>query len=416
MARRLSVISCALMAGLFLWSCQREPSTDTRATPRSDTPTPAARSEAPPTDLDQLAERIVRQSAGVQRGEHVVISGHAHDLELLENLAVHVRRLGAFPVVTLSSDRMAKRMFFDVPAELDAQVDTFWLKTAEHVNAVISVSNSLEEGTFADADPKRIAARANAGQQVLETMFKRGVRQVEVGNGLYPTERRAERFGMSQDDLAKTFWEGVNIDYSSLAARADEVRNVLASGSDIHITDASGTDLRMRIQGRPIHASDGIISPEEAKKGGAAASVFLPAGEVYVAPVPGTAEGRVVRPRDYYQGMEIRDLTMTFAGGRLTSLTGSGPGFERMKAVYDAAAEGKDVFGALDFGINPNVKLSADSQVGTWVPAGTVTVGFGNNMWAGGDNKVPYGHYVSLPRASVTLDGKTIVENGALKM
>ena len=50
------------------------------------------------------------------------------------------------------------------------------------------------------------------------------------------------------------------------------------------------------------------------------------------------------------------------------------------------------------------------------VTAGTVTVGTGVNTWAGGNNDVPYGQVVSLPGATVTLDGKAIVENGALKL
>ena len=87
-----------------------------------------------------------------------------------------------------------------------------------------------------------------------------------------------------------------------------------------------------------------------------------------------------------------------------------------MKALYDAAGEGKDLFAVVDLGINPNVKLPSSSAVGTWVPAGTVTVGMGNNIWAGGNNKNRYAYYVSLPGTTVTLDGKPIVESGQLKM
>lgn len=174
--------------------------------------------------------------------------------------------------------------------------------------------------------------------------------------------------------------------------------------------------LRVRVEGRAYGVSDGIITAEDLKKGPAGLSVYLPAGEVYVTPVPGTAEGKVVLAKDFYQGKEIDNLTMTFAAGRLTSLAGSGPGFELMKAAYDAAGEGKELFGVVDFGINPNVKLPQGSPVATWVPAGTVTVGVGNNVWAGGDNKNVYGYFLSLAGATVTLDGKTVVEAGQLKL
>jgi len=165
-----------------------------------------------------------------------------------------------------------------------------------------------------------------------------------------------------------------------------------------------------------VHASDGVISPEESAQGDAGSNVYLPAGEVYTTPVAGTAAGKLLRPREYFQGKEIQDLTLTLAGGRLTAMTGSGPGVGPMKALYDAAGEGKDLFAVIDLGINPNIKLPATSAVRTWVHAGTISTGIGNTEWAGGSNKTPYGYFVSLPGTTGTLDGKTITENGQLKI
>ena len=418
MAQKIPLASCVMAASLIVCisACggTREGETAAPASTAACTPagTDQPDGEKPATDLEVLAERLVNQSAGVTEGEHVLITGRAQDGELLENIAVHVRRAGAFPLVTLTSDRMGKRLFHDVPAERD----TLWLELAEHVDAMITVGSNLEEGYLSDADPARMAARANAAQPVKDAVIKRGVRQIEVGNGLYPTEWRAERFGMDHATLRKTFWEGVNVDYSNLAARAREVREVLAGGDEIHITDPHGTDLKVRIKGRPVHSSDGVMSPEKRKKGGPTASVYLPAGEVYVTPVPGTVEGTIVRPSEYFEGQEIKHLRLTFSGGKLTSLTGSGPGFERMKAMYDAAGPGKEMLAVVDFGINPNIKLPADSRAGNWVPAGTVSLGMGNNVWAGGDNRTPYGYFVSIPDTSVTQDGRQIVEKGRLEM
>jgi aminopeptidase len=256
-------------------------------------PAPAAAPKKAPTDLEQLAERLVNQSAGIKAGELVLVSGGAQDQDLLENIAVHARKVGALPLVVLTSDRLAKRLFFDVPEKFDSQADAIGLKLAEGFDAFIMVNSNLDEGVFAGADPKRQAARAKAGQAVLESLLKHKVRQIEVGNGLYPTAWRAKRFGMSDDELARTFWEGVNVDYSSLATRAEQVKGLLAGGSAIQITDSNGSSLRVRIQGRPVHSSDGIISADEAQKGGAASSVYLPAGEVYVTPVAAQPKARL---------------------------------------------------------------------------------------------------------------------------
>jgi aminopeptidase len=421
---RLLTGVCCLAAGCWVAGCQPSPPSQS-TTPAASAPPPAASASAPesaapkakpPVDLEQLAERVVTQSAGVKSGELVLVSGGMQDQELLENIAVHVRRLGAFPLVTLNSDRLAKRLFFDVPDKFDTQDDALGMKMAQTFDAAIFVNFNLEEAVFAGADPKRRAARAKANQAVVDTLIKRKVRQVEVGNGMYPTAWRAKQFGMTGDQLARTFWEGVNVDYADLARRAEQVKAVIAGGREIRLTDANGSDLRVRVQGRPVFASDGIITADEARQGGAAVNVYLPAGEVYVTPVAGTAEGKIVRPREYYEGKEIQNLTLTFAGGTLTSMTGSGPGFEPLKAFYDAAGAGKEMLAVVDFGINPSIKLPADALVGTWVPAGTVTVGVGNNTWAGGTNNTPFAYFVSLPGTTVMLDDKVIVEKGQLKL
>ena len=45
-----------------------------------------------------------------------------------------------------------------------------------------------------------------------------------------------------------------------------------------------------------------------------------------------------------------------------------------------------------------------------------MTVGAGNDSWAGGDNTVPWSSTLFLPGSTVTLDGKTIVDGGSLKL
>jgi hypothetical protein len=153
------------------------------------------------------------------------------------------------------------------------------------------------------------------------------------------------------------------------------------------------------------------------KAGAAAASTYLPAGEVYSTPVAGSAEGKVVQSRTYFRGKEVNNLALTVSGGKVTAMTGEGPGYADLKAEYDAVDDArKNDLGFVDFGINPNVKLAATSAIGTWVPAGSVTVGTGVNVWAGGDNSVPYGLVLFLPGSTVTLDGKPIVESGTLKL
>ncbi|MEO7970282.1 MAG: aminopeptidase [bacterium] len=415
MSRKVYILLVFLSASIALVSCQQPaPSTNTaenKATPPMET---AKKTAA--TDLEALSNRLVTQVAGVKEGEIVFVNGGVRDMELLENIATDVRKVGAYPLMTVGSDRLFKKYYEEVPDRYDSQAPELDLKLATLPAVTIGVDSNESDDIAAGISQARMAAVGKAGEPVADLYLKRNVRQVSVGNGLYPTAYRAKRFGMSLDDLAKTFWEAVNADYSAVQTTGENVRTALAAGKEVHITNPNGTNLKVRIEGRPFFVSDGIISADDMKKGGPAVSVYLPAGEVYAAPVPGTAEGTVVVSQTFSNGKEVTDLKLTFAGGKMTQMTGSGPGFDDLKKEYDARGDGKEIFSFVDFGINPNLHVWPASKLGNWIQAGMVTVGIGNNAWAGGENKLSYGLDMFLPGSTVTLDGKTIVENGVLKL
>ena len=406
----------SIVATFALLSCQQAQS-PTNLAENKTTPAQAETAKnAPRTDLEALANRLVIQVAGVKEGEIVFINGGVRDLELLENINTDVRKAGAFPLLTIDSDRMFKKYYEEVPEKYDSQTPELGLKLATLPAVAIGIDTNESDEVANGISPARLAAVGKAGEPVADLFLKRNVRQVNVGNGLYPTAYRAKQFAMSQDDLAKTFWEAVNSDYSAVQTTGEKVKGQLSTGKEVHITNPNGTDLTVKIEGRPFFVSDGIISADDVKKGGPAVAVYIPAGEVFCAPVPGSAAGKVVESQTFFRGKEVNNLTLTFVGGKLTELTGSGPGFADLKAAYDASGDGKELFAFVDFGINPNLHIWPASKLGNWIQSGMVTVGIGNNAWAGGDNKVSYGMTNYLPGSTVTLDGKTVVENGVLKL
>ena len=73
----------ALAAGLALTGCAPKPNEIAPSKLASDDVKPDVK-KAPPTDLEQLAQRLVTQSAAVKEGEIVLVSGGPQDLELIE--------------------------------------------------------------------------------------------------------------------------------------------------------------------------------------------------------------------------------------------------------------------------------------------------------------------------------------------
>lgn len=408
--------SAAVFAlGALVMACQPATTSNNSVAPVNSA-TPAAKTEAPktaPTDLKQLAERIVNQSAGVKEGEIVLVNGTDRDSELVDNIIIEIRKVGGDVLFTQSSEKRAKRSFTEVPEKYDTQEPKLDLALAKIANVTINVDTQESEALLADIPVARRQARAKANAPVGREFIKNKVRNVNVGNDLYPTEWRAKRFEMPLEGFAKLFWDGVNIDYTALQATGEKARTAL-TGKDLEITHSNGTNLKVSIDSKPAYISDGIISADDVAKGNL--DVYLPAGEAAVVTAANSGTGKFVIEKDFYQGKEVHNVVLTFENGKLTSMTGDGDGFASMKADFDAAGEGKDLLSYVDIGINPSYTLAPTSKLGNWVSAGMVSLGTGNNQWAGGTNDATGNVGGHLAGCTVKIDGKVIVENGTLKL
>src|SRR5438874_1617604 len=78
------------------------------AVPLEKTP---AEKPNPDRALGDLARNVVEQGARVRAGDLVRILGSPADLAILEELAVHSRKLGAQPLITVQSDRLERRFY-----------------------------------------------------------------------------------------------------------------------------------------------------------------------------------------------------------------------------------------------------------------------------------------------------------------
>jgi leucyl aminopeptidase (aminopeptidase T) len=416
MVAALPLRSLPLIAGaaFLAAACGRSDKEAVPAESASLPPDTAAPAAAPTADFKSVAAKVVNQSAGVRDGDIVLIYGTDEDLPLLEDIAIEVQKVGGDPLVTVNSTGFPRRIYDEVPAKYDSRSPELNLKLVEIIDVFIT-TESGEGRTMKGVPPERIAARGKAFAPVGQLMTKRNVRSVSLGNGLYPSEERAEQFGISRDELAGLMYGGVDADYGQLQSTGEQIRKTLAAGKELRITSADGTDLRVGIAGRPVQVSDGVISAEDRKKGGAAVSVWLPAGEVFLTPVAGSANGVVVADHLFYQGDRVDGLRLEVKGGKLAAMTAKS-GLEALEQYYKVAGPGKDVFSVVDVGINPGIEVPEGGAVNVWSRAGAVTVGIGNNTWAGGDNRVNFALYPEIKNATLEVDGTAIVQDGKLVM
>jgi leucyl aminopeptidase (aminopeptidase T) len=86
---------------------------------------------------------------------------------------------------------------------------------------------------------------------------------------------------------AESFIRTVPIDYALLKRRCGAVKSALDEADSVRVTAPGGTDIRIGLRGREGRSDDGDYS--EGGRGG-----NLPAGEAFVSPENGTAQGIIV--------------------------------------------------------------------------------------------------------------------------
>jgi aminopeptidase len=278
----------------------------------------------------------------------------------------------------------------------------------------IAVDVGESEGILAGVPQARRAVRAKANEVVNQALLGRSVRFVNLGNGLYPTETLSRRLGVPKTELAAAFWKGAGLPAQTIRAKGEALRNAFTDTKQVTLTHANGTNLSFAVDAGRGFVSDGAITPEKVKRGGAAAFTWLPAGELFLPAIPGTADGKVVIDKMLWDGAEVRVLVLAYSKGRLTSMTAAS-NIDGLKARFDAASGGKDQFAGIDIGLNPETRLPVGTGSIVWTARGAVTLGLGDNRGFGGTTVSDFGLATQIGGATLTVDGRIVIENGTLK-
>ena len=194
-------------------------------------------------------------------------------------------------------------------------------------------------------------------------------------------------------------------DYHAIKKLTMKIVARLDRASEVEATSPAGTELRLGIKGRRAYPDTGIIH-EPGDFGN------LPAGEAFIAPLEGTAEGLVVVDGSMV-GTLREKIRIKVEKGKAVEIRGK----RADKLVKMLTKAGKEAFNLAEFGIgtNPNARLTGivleDEKV-----LGTCHIALGDNSTFGG--RVRAGIHVdgTFLRPTVRLDGRKIMEQGKLKV
>lgn len=194
----------------------------------------------------------------------------------------------------------------------------------------------------------------------------------------------------------------ITADYRKVAELSDRLTELLTQAQEVRI-EKEGRVLELSIKGRKAISSNGLYHS-------AGSSGNLPTGESYIAPVEGTARGRLLFDGSLAEfGLLHGPLEVAVEDGRAVSF--SGPDAAWLEAKL-ATPEARNV-GELGIGTNDKAVLSGilleDEKV-----YGTVHIAFGSNATFGGT--VSAGIHIDgvMKTCVLSLDGKVVVRDGRI--
>jgi leucyl aminopeptidase (aminopeptidase T) len=191
------------------------------------------------------------------------------------------------------------------------------------------------------------------------------------------------------------FFSSMAVDWAALAARTARLAAAMNDAVAVQITTPAGSRLRLGTQGRPARGDDGLLD-----RPGSFGN--LPAGEVYLAPVEGTAEGRLVI--EYAPTRRLASpLTLVISGGSVTEILGDEPYRDRLVEKFAESPLNRNI---AELGIGTNDRASRpDNVLEAEKILGTIHIALGDNSGFGGTVSTPFHEDYVCYRPTLTAIG-----------
>lgn len=363
---------------------------------------------------DQLADKLVNTVLQVKPNQVVVINADPSNMNLVESLVTSLRKIGAFGIVDMGTNRMATLYFQQVPSRFDSQPPKDQLALASVADAIVNIQFPSDPSAVKGVPVARLNATFAAFAPFNDYVLKKSIPTIAVGNGLMPSGVTANYFGVSESQLSTLFWSGLNADYAAIHRDGSALFNSATHARSVRIKSSNGTDVTFRAVPATGLINDGVVSSADRQKGGIAVQKQLPAGDVYLIPQAGTANGTLVFGTVNFNGVDVNGMTFVFKNGKVSSMHATS-GSEEVAKFYATGGSGRDELGWVDIGVNRSMTVPA----GRWGPgpsmaSGYISAGIGGNVVNGGTNRSVFGFASNVPNGTVTIDTKTVVNSGQL--
>lgn len=357
------------------------------------------------TPLAAYAELLTGYCVRVSPGDKVMLSVDLAAVELARPLARAVLAAGGEPFLRLNYPQAVKDVLELASDELLSSQAAVQLREMEAMDAFVNVSAQTNSRELQTVDRRRLTLL----DKRMAPVGRRRVEHTRWVTTLFPTPAAAQDAGMSTDAFERFVFDAMFLYDSVPAARWVELGrrqqalvDRLAAADEVTLR-GPGTDLTLRVKGRPWANSDGRRN--------------MPSGEVFTSPLEDSADGVITfTVPSSVKGAVVEGVRLRFEAGQVVEATA-----ERGQDVLDgqlATDPGARYLGELGIGTNPHIRVPTLKTLYDEKILGTVHLALGNSYSSTGgtnDSAIHWDLVCDLREGgTVTVDGEPFLEDGRL--
>jgi leucyl aminopeptidase (aminopeptidase T) len=205
--------------------------------------------------------------------------------------------------------------------------------------------------------------------------------------------------GVTEDMLVDG---ALTADYLEIQRAMRRLERRLRNAKSVRVTSAAGTDVAFDVTRRDWITGDTGVCHRRSE------TTTLPGGEIFVAPLEGTADGRLAIDVWFLDRL-AEPVTVVVKEGYASKVTGAA------HAVHEMNRGGRDgrAFGTVGIGLNPAARTTG-GLLEVEKSLGSVHVVFGDNTAYGGTIRCGVRVDAIFAKATVSVDGKHVLERGVL--
>lgn len=311
------------------------------------------------------ARNIINVSAGIKKGENLLILVDTNKVEIGELLALAANE-----------------------------------KEINYSIAIIPIRELGEE------PPKTIASAMKESDIIITSTTTTISYTNAILNARSTGTRVISMTGMTADLLASP---AVRFDFKSFQPKVHKVAEIYKNAKKIKVSAPSGTNIEALIEGRRINIEDGLChEPGQA--------IGIPIMEVNASPIESSTNGVIVIDTSMsFLGILKEKITLEVKDGHVIKIEG-GKEAQKMKEILDSKLDPNVfVIAEIAIGLNPKAEIKGILAEDEGV-LGTMHFGIGNNIGLGGVNKASLHTDVIIDKPTMYLDNVVLTKDGKLQI